>query len=877
MKNFYHLAPALCLAVISLAAHAEGRFAFDTTPGKLPKDVVPQDYAIHVVPDLEHFTFSGSEDIHITVRSSTRSIVLNANHLDIDAASLRGPGNRVMQLKPELDAQQQTLRFTLAQALAPGQYTLSLAFRGVINTSAQGLYYDRYRVGALDKIMIGTNLEATDARSVFPCWDEPVFRARFKMSADAPASFMAISNMPVQHQQALPNGWKRWQFAMSPTMSTYLVVLAAGELERSSAMQDGTEIGVVTTAGKQTAAAYALKISQQLVHYYNDYFGVRYPLPKLDQIAVPGGFGGAMENWGGVIYNETTMLFDPTKSPVSTQQRAFSTIAHETAHQWFGNLVTMAWWDNLWLNESFASWMEAKATDHFNPQWHAALGANDGRETAMAQDALPSAHPIYQRVDNEAQAADAFDRITYEKGQAFVRMLEAYLGEVPFRQGIRRYIAKHQYANTTSADLWAELSKASGKAVEPIARDWTMQSGFPLIMVDAQCKNGMRTVHLQQQQFLLDHGRTSDRLWTVPVQIGLAGDKPDYVLLSQRSQTVTRPGCQGALVLDPQSVGYYRVQYAPDLLAPLLQELPQLPDRARVKVATDMGVLFNDGRLPVASFFDMVTALAHEPRLAVWTVMLDQLAVLDEFARDDTSRPALRRWAIDAVRPLFDQLGWDSVAGESVDKSQLRAALLSFLSHMGDEATIAQARARFDRFLVAPKSLDPALLNVVMFTVGRNADQATFDKLFELAGTAEGTEEKNRFYGAAFSVLDAKVAAQAMPLALSKDLPPLVSGRVLPWLSNEHASMVWAYAQQHADALMQMQPEYARNEIFPTYFNTSTSASDADGFEAYVKAHQGADALTLAQRAAEGVRLRAQRKERLLPQLAQWLGRKSAQ
>ncbi len=874
MRIFTHnLARALLLACTSLCAQAQGQFAFDTTPGKLPKDVVPLDYAIHLVPDLEHFTFSGEEDIHITVRKTTRSIVLNANHLDIDAASLLGTAKHALNLKPELDAEQQTLRFQLVQDLAPGRYTLRLRFRGIINTSAQGFYYDKYRVGAADKIMIGTNLEATDARSVFPCWDEPVFRARFQMTADAPASFTAISNMPVRRQQQLPNGWRRWSFAQTPKMSTYLVVLAAGELERSSAKQDGVEIGVVTTAGKQASAAYALRASQQLVHYFNDYFGVRYPLPKLDQIAVPGGFGGAMENWGGVIYNETAMLFDPAKSPVSTQKGAFSTIAHETAHQWFGNLVTMAWWDNLWLNESFASWMEAKATDHFNPQWHAALDANERREVAMALDALHSAHPIYQKIDNEAQANDAFDRITYEKGQAFVRMLEAYLGEVPFRQGIRRYIAKHQYANTTSADLWSELSKASGQPVERIARDWTLQSGFPLVSVDAHCENGQRTIHLQQQQFLLDHNRSSDKLWSVPVQIGTVGGKADYVLLTQRSQTVTRPGCQGTLVLDPLSVGYYRVQYAPELLAAVLKELPQLPDRARIKVVSDLTELFNVGRLPAASFFDMATSLAHEPRLAIWKLLLDELTVLDEFARTDAARPALRRWAIATVRPAFNQLGWDSVAGESVDSTELRALLVGFLADMGDASTIAEARARFDRYLATPQSLAPALINAVTYTVGRNADQATFDKLLALAGKAEGTEEKDRMYRAALSVLDTKLAEQALPLALSKDLPPLVSGRVLPMLSREHAGLVWAYVQQHADALLHMQPEYARNEVFPPLFSFSTSVKDADSFEAFVKEHQPADALALAQRATEGVRLRAQRKEGLLPQLAQWLNR----
>ncbi|MES2581089.1 MAG: M1 family metallopeptidase [Pseudomonadota bacterium] len=874
MHPLFKRVSAMAFALLSIAAQAESRFSFASTPGKLPKNVVPLEYKIHIVPDLVALTFSGTEEITIDVRSPARKIVLNANQIEIDAASLNGQGAEQQSLQPQLDKEQQTLTFSLPRPLATGRYTLSLRYRGVINRSAQGLYYDRYKVGADEKIMLGSNLEATDARSFFPSWDEPVFRARFQMTADVPASFTAISNMPVQQEQTLPNGWKRFSFGMTPTMSTYLVVLAAGELERSSAMQDGTEIGVVTTVGKQASATYALRASQDLVHYFNHYFGVPYPLHKLDHIAVPGGFGGAMENWGGIIYNETTMLYDPARSPLSTQQRVFSTVAHETAHQWFGNLVTMAWWDNLWLNEAFASWMENKATAHFNPQWHFGLMANDTRESAMALDALKSSHPIYQPVNNESEAAEAFDSITYDKGQIFVGMLEAYLGEEAFRSGIRNYMAKHQYSNTTSIDLWEALSGASGKPVAKIAQDWTLQTGFPLVSVDAVCEKGHRKITLRQQQYLQDHSH-SHRLWSVPVQIGHVDGKPDYVLLQKRRQTVSRPGCTEPLVIDPQSVGYYRVQYSAPLLAHLTQNLSQMPDSARVKVMTDAGVLFGDSRLSAAAYFDLVKALGDEPRVAVWKLVLDRLQSLDELARDDAQRPqlraAVRHLATTIAGPKLAQLGWEGVAGESVDRVQLRTALLGLLADMGDPAVVAEARARFVRYLAAPQSLEPALRGVVVRTVGRYADQATYDTLLDLARKAEGTEDKDRFYTAAFSVLDPQLAQQAMPLALSKEVPPLVASRVLMRLSQAHMALVWAFAQQHADALLKMQPDYARNEFFPSLVWHTSDPAYADALQFFVKTHHAADAQIAAQRSAEGVRLRAQRKARLLPHLARWL------
>lgn len=873
MHPLFLRASALALAVVSATAQAETPFTFGSTPGKLPKDVVPLDYKIHIVPDLSAFTFSGTEEITLDVRSATRKIMLNAHQISIDAATLSGPGERAQTLEPQLDAGQQTLTFALPRQLAKGQYTLSLRYRGTINRSAQGLYYDRYKVGAEEKIMIGSNLEATDARSFFPSWDEPAFRARFQMTADVPASFTAVSNMPVQQQQTLPSGWKRYSFAQTPSMSTYLVVLAAGELERSSAVQDGTEIGVVTTVGKLPSAMYALKASQDLVKYFNGYFGMPYPLPKLDHIAVPGGFGGAMENWGGVIYNETTMLYDPARSPLSTQQGVFATVAHETAHQWFGNLVTMAWWDNLWLNEAFASWMETKATAHFNPQWHFHLNANESREEAMGHDALASAHPIYQPVTNESQAAEAFDSITYDKGQAFVRMLEAYLGEDAFREGLRGYMVKHQYSNTTSVDLWAALSRASGKPVAKIARDWTLQAGFPLVSVEAVCERGVRKITLRQQHYLQDHGR-SQRLWSVPVQIGAIDAKADYVLLQRRSQTVQRPGCTGPLVLDPQNVGYYRVQYTAPLLAELAQNLSQLPDSARLKVLTDAGALFADSRLAAADYFGLVKALGDEPRMAIWAVVLDRLRNLYEQTRDDPQHPqlraAVRHFAIATANPMLQQLGWDSVAGEPVDRAQLRTALLGFLTTMGEPTVVAQAQARFARYLADPTTLEPALRDVVARAVGRHADQAAFDTLLDLAHKAEGTEDKDRFYAAAFSVLSPVLARQAMPLALSKEVPPLVASRVLARLSQEHMALVWDYAQQHADALLKMQPDYARNDYFPSLLRHTSDPAYADALQKFVKTHHPADAQMAAQRSAEGVRLRAERKSALLPKLAIW-------
>ena len=644
--NLVRLVSLTALAVASMATAAEAPYAFGNTPGKLPKDVIPQEYTVNLIPDLASKTFRGSESVTLKVLRSTSKIVLNQLNLEIDSASLSGKGMAELKLVPILDKDLQTLTFNLPAPIKAGDYVLAISYRGLINREANGMYYDNYRTAKGEKTLIGTEMEPTDARRMVPSWDEPSFRARFKLSAELPARFQAYSNMPVSKDEALANDMHRVTFGITPKMPSYLMVLVAGEMERTSSMHDGVEIGMVTTEGKQDSTAYAMQVSKDLLTYYNDYFGIRYPLPKLDQIAVPGGFGGAMENWGGIVYNENTLLFDAKKSPDSTKQRAFSITAHEMAHQWFGDLVTMAWWDNLWLNEGFASWMGTKATDKFNPDWRVKLGQNGSRELAMSLDARKNSHAIQRKIENESQASSAFDGITYQKGQMFLNMLESYLGEETFRKGIRAYMQKHQYSNTTTVDLWNALDKASGKPVAKIATDWTSQAGFPIVKVDAKCEAGKRKITLDQEQFLLDDKTPSTRLWNIPVQIGTLGGKADYVLLSKRSTTIMQPDCNGTLVIDPDATGYFRVQYSAPLFAALSEKLVSLPDTTRAKLIGDTWAQVITDRLPLASYLDLLAKGGNEPRLAVWNMFLGDLGGMEAMTLGESIRPRFEQFVI---------------------------------------------------------------------------------------------------------------------------------------------------------------------------------------------------------------------------------------
>src|SRR6266480_4704370 len=557
----------VALFALPLTMNAEKPYAFANAPGKLSKEIVPLEYSIRIVPDVTKFTFAGTEQIKIKATASVRELVFNSADLEIAKASIDET-----QLSPDaikLDPNNELLTIALPNELPAGEHVLGLEFSGKITPKGRGLYYMPYQeqgTGA-KKIAIGTQFEPSDARRFFPCWDEPSFRARFQLTAVVPENWLAVSNMPIESERKIQIG-KEVRFQPTPSMSSYLNVFVAGELDAIETKVAGTQIRVIATKGKAEWGRYALESTAQILQYYNDYFGVHYPLPKLDQIAIPGGFGGAMENWGGITYYESALLFDPKKSSAATRQRIYQVIAHETAHQWFGDLVTMAWWDNLWLNEGFASWMGTKCSAHFNPDWEVWLEKSIQRdptrrfgipkEAAMEGDARSTTHPIQQPIANEAEANSAFDDITYRKGQSFLRMLESFLGENAFRDGIRRYMAAHKYSNSTTADLWNALSEASGKPVGQIAAGWTEQPGFPVVIM----KHDGDKISLSQERFTINFPNAPALEWKIPLTYFFVGEnKIESRLMTGKIDNLPNVASDRVIKLNANGAGNYRVQY----------------------------------------------------------------------------------------------------------------------------------------------------------------------------------------------------------------------------------------------------------------------------------------------------------------------------
>jgi aminopeptidase N len=611
----------------------------------------------------------------------------------------------------------------------------------------------------------------------------------------------------------------------------------------------------VATRGKGEHGRYALDTAVGLLRYYNEYFGIAYPLPKLDLIAVPGGFGGAMENWGGITFFESRLLFDPAASADDARRGIFSIIAHEMAHQWFGDLVTMAWWDNLWLNEGFASWMQAKAAEALHPDWQTWLNSSGSKQGALSEDSRHTTHPIQQPVANESEAMAAFDTITYTKGQAVIRMLENFVGEDAFRAGIRAYMVQHAYSNTTTADLWGALQAASGKPVAGVAAGFTEQGGVPLVMAQASCAGDAQRVTLRQERFTIHDPAPKTQRWRVPVARGtIDGEAGETVLLDGAAEFAAGR-CGDPMKLNFGDVGYYRVQYDAVMRAALTRVIDRLAPADRANLLGDTWALVQAGRVAPAAFFDLAERLAGDDNRAVANQIIGALTRIDHLQWNRPERAAFQAYGRAVLRPLLDRIGWDAAPSEPADNALLRSRLIGVLGAFGDEAIVAEARRRFAEFVRDPASLPTALRETVTSLAGRYADRATYDTLLALARRATNTDERVRYYMAAASARDPALAGETLALTLTDELPTTLIGRVISTVASggEHRDLAWNFVKSNFGTLAAKQgPSFQDN--FPAgLLTTFTDAAHAQELAGFAPAHKTSGGRTVAARAYERI------------------------
>ena len=727
---------------------------------RLPTTVSPTKYDITLTPDFANFTFLGHEDVEVIINSPTDRISLNAIELDLSAAWIIGTSGTAIEANIETNEEAETATFIFPESLPQGKATLSIDFKGFLNDQLRGFYRSQY-VGndGQDQYLATTQFEATDARRAFPCWDEPSIKATFQVTLVVPSNMQAISNTIIESESITADGGKSVRFIESPLMSTYLVAFIVGDLVSVESMgPNDTLVRVWATRGKENQGRYALENSVKLLEYFNEYFGIPYPLKKLDHIAIPDFAAGAMENWGAITYRETALLVDPENSSAGTRQRVLEVVSHEMAHMWFGDLVTMEWWNDLWLNESFASWMGDKAVDNLYPEWNmwTQFVSND-TNAGLGLDGLRNSHSIEVEVTNPAQIRELFDAISYSKGGATLRMLEEFLGKETFRKGLQIYISNNQYANAKTEDLWRALEESSGKPVTVIMDSWVKQTGYPVVNVALNKESNPAIIGLSQNRFLYDHIIDKDykdnTLWQIPVGISVGTDTENalHLMDSRESEVnITLPDIPSWIKVNAQQTGFYRVNYANEEWDKLKEAVSSLalPATDRLGLQNDAYALMKAGYAPATQFLSMAEAYQNEDNATVWGDLSMNLRGLDLLLSDETYLPKYHAFAEKLYRNIAESVGWDAKESEGHLDSLLRSTVLSQSGTFGNMNVVETAKTKFATYIEDPRSLHPDLRGLVYGLVAQYGDASTYETLWDMERKADLHEEKIRLLGA---------------------------------------------------------------------------------------------------------------------------------
>lgn len=808
---------SLAVTLSILAARADAGDASNANAIRLPRNVMPTSYKLYFEPDLDNKQFSGEETIFVDVQSPVKEVVLNANDLEVSEGELaqikKGKGHGVWnEASIEQDKAKQQVRFKFKKTIAPGSYEFHVKFAGKLNDKMAGFYYSSSTDADGNKMALATTqMEPTDARRVFPCFDEPDFKASFNITLATPPDLVAISNAPLKLKRKDQRTQKmQYTFEETPVMSTYLVALIVGPFECTDAqVVNNVEIQTWAVKGKKDQALYGRDTAVKLLPFFEDYFGTPYPLKKLDLIAIPDFSSGAMENLGAITFRESRLLLDPKTASVTTKQGVAMVVAHEMAHMWFGDLVTMKWWDDLWLNEAFASWMEPKALDFLQPDWKPWDSFVSDKGTAMETDALYASRPIYAKVNNPEDAEQMFDEITYEKGASVLRMLERYVGEDVYKKGIQNYIAKFKFKNATTDDLWNSIQEVSGSPVSKIMKEWVYSAGYPLVEVEFK---GAEDVKLSQKPFrLLDAVKAQAKLtggnaakghvWQIPVsyrQLVQDQSARDEKLATHIMDTVQEDlamaSSKSPFVVNVHSDGYYRVSYPKEVLkslTALAQKELSVPER--YSLLSDSFALVEAGKLPCADYLELTAGYRDETDPTVMGLLINHLARINLFIKD-SDRANFAALVRDRLSVCAQRLGWEKKDGESDLTQILRGDVLDALGTIGEsKEVISKARQMFEPYCNNPDSINPDLNDTIAGVVAYNGTKEDYDTLFKMYKEAKTPEAKLRNLMSLAVFRQPELIKRTLDLALTDDVktqdaPHLVqkslhsvAGRQIAW------------------------------------------------------------------------------------------------
>ncbi len=857
---------------------------------RLPHGVVPSRYEIRIEPDLAAGTFTGTETITLAVQEPVSEIVLNAADLALRAIVLEDGRGARLHGSVTLDEAAEQARLTFPGTVHPGAWQLSLSFDGTLNDKLRGFYRSTVKAAqppaspsggepASETVLAVTQFEATDARRAFPCWDEPAYKAVFQVTLVIPEELAAISNTRILGEERLPGtGKKAVRFAPTIRMSTYLVAFVIGRLQATQAIQvDGTPIRIWCVPGKAHLGRFAQEAAAFSLRFFQDYYGMPYPGDKLDLIAIPDFAFGAMENLGAITFRETALLVDEQAATHAELTRVADVVAHEIAHMWFGDLVTMAWWNGLWLNEAFATFMEMLAVDAWKPAWQRWVAFGASRAAALLVDGLRSSRPIEFPVVAPKDADAMFDVLTYEKGGAVLRMVEQYLGPAVFRDGVRRYLAEHQYGNAETTDLWRALGQASREGIPEIMDGWIFRPGYPVVTVSLD--DSGKGLRFSQRRFLyLPGGEDAPERWQVPITFRArvaGGVRSGRLLLASAEAQVDLPGVADWVVVNEGGHGFYRVRYAPDLLAKLADApFDILAPVERFNLINDAWAMTLAGLFRVGSYLDLTARFRDEGDRNVWTVMLTSFGYLHRVL-EAPDRPHLQALVRDRLARAVARFGFSPAPGESELTRQLRGELLRAMGTLGEDPAV-QARAR-DLYAAQRSesaSVDPDVLAAsiaILAHAGGETEYAEFLGKFKAARTPQ---EEQRYLYALAGFREAALLRRTLGLTLSGDIRSQDAPYVVrSLLMNVHGrEMAWQFVKEQWDVLERRYPLGGLRRMCEGITGLATAALEEDVRQFFTSRNISLGGKTLEQY-LEQLRIAVAFREREGGGLAAYLGR----
>jgi aminopeptidase N len=841
---------------------------------RLPEVAAPENYKLTFTPNLEKATFEGDETISLRVLKPTSEITLNAVDIDFHDVTVTSGGNTQKATVTPAKAKEMVV-LAVANPLRAGSATVHITYTGILNSEMRGLYLGKDDQG---RKYAASQFEATDARRAFPSFDEPDYKATFDITAVADSGLVAISNSKLLSDKAGAEGKHTVRFATTPKMSSYLAALVVGNFEYIEGEADGIPIRVYSTPGKKEMGKFALEAAEHVLGYYDKYFNIKYPYGKLDLIGLPDFSAGAMENTGCITFREVILLIDDIHGSVALKKEIASVIAHEMAHQWFGDLVTMKWWDDIWLNEGFATWMSSKPIQSWKPEWNFNLDDVGDTGRTLNTDSLANTRPIHQAADSPAQIQELFDGIAYGKAASVLRMLESYLGEQTFRSGVNAYIEKHQYANATADDFWDAQAKTSKRPVDQIMPTFVKQAGVPIIDVKSQCSGNSTAVTMDQHRYYYDREKfqaPNDELWQVPLCMKSSTGAQKCELLTKRQSTFTLPGCSTWVLANAGATGYYRAGYEPDAVKAMASDAEsKLSPAERIALQSDIWASVRVGREPVGDYLAFARGLGSDRDRAVLEDALGRLNYIGRYLVTDSDRDSYRMWLRQYLTPILKGVGEEAKAGESDEQKSLRAIVFRALGYDArDPEVLAEARKVTEKALENPASVDREFAMAAFGLDALNGDQAFYDKLMAALKTPKSPEEYyiNLFTLARFD--DPKLLQRTLDYAVSPDVRSQDALGLIARVMNNPAGekLAWDFVRQHWAAIEKSGGPFASAEVIGAT-DSFCSANMRDEVAAFYSAHKIEAAERTYRQSIERINNCIDLKSQQEPQLASWLG-----